>query len=591
MAKTYDRNTNLNKPEGDDLKPDQFDDIIKKNVDDVQAMRLLREKYGDKSVEKMFDIYKERKNWITKKANKFKSLIFSKYSNLSLPALLEKAKVYKKKYNLTDDQFHAFINLAITDKSFSASNMYNQPTTPMSKALGYSSDTNYGKMSVPTNELDVLQDILRIHSEMGILHEQIKIQSLTYYDCAPQAITGTYDPQKHNSFSFIHPVIAALFFPRIRYLDEHMLLASIANIVYHRYNGYPIRTQPEYELYWDLITDPNELVCISPKESTLIDLRNRIKLQVELWKLVRELREGRYYSDEFRTFNLALDNCRNPFFDVPDMSNVRDEGTVLRRLFCAFALRPTIVTISSITSGIANLSANCSASINYSLNPMALSQVTTIPIVNLRLPFSFRNRNVTIYLNEALEQPDWFVENKMILPKVKNVIYSRDIIVFYAPRRYQSINFGRINAPYNFTILPPTHSALETINDVNISYDPSIMVGDDRFYLRSVVFVERALTNKDLIIGSSAGIIIRRDFALGRTQQSYLLYNPQAAIIKFEDPTTGIYVRNPPIVEIPGTTPFNDINAPESFQKRASTRGTIFVYVKDQSQSTPLRPC
>jgi len=386
--------------------------------------------------------------------------------------------------------------------------------------------------------------------------------------------------KKHNSFSFIHPVVAALFFPRIKYLDEHMLLASIANIVYCRYNGIPIRTQPEYELYWDLITDPNEIVCVSPKESSLVDLRNRVRLQVELWKLVRELREGRYYSDEFRSFNLALDNCKNNLFDAPDMSNIRDEGTVIRRLFSAFGLRPTIVSISSLTSGI--------MSGNYNLGPMSLSQVTTIPIVNLRLPFNFRNRNTSVYLNEALEQPDWFVENKMIVPKVKSIIYSRDIIVFYASRRYQTINFGRINAPYNFNILPATHSALETINDVNVSYEPSIIIGDDRFHLRSVVFVERSLTNKDLIIGCSTGIVIRRDFLAGRTQPSYLLYNPQAAIIQFED--NGVYERNPPIVEIPGATPFNEGNAPESFQRRASSRGTIFIYVKDQSQATVLRP-
>lgn len=582
-SKTYDRNTNLDQSEGKEIKNEQFDDVIRKNVDDIQAMRMFREKYGDaKLAEKVFEAYKDRKNMITKKANKFKTLIFSRYSNLALPALLQKAKRFSKRYGFTDDEYHAFVNLAITDKSFSTVNMYNQPTTPMSKTLGYSSEVNSVKMVVPNNELDVLQDILRTQADVTVLHEQIKIQSLTYLDCAPQALTGIYDANKHNSFSFIHPVVAALFFPRIKYLDEHMLLASIANIVYYRYNGIPIRTQPEYELYWDLITDPNEIVCVSPRESSLVDLRNRVKLQVELWKLVRELREGRYYSDNFGTFNLALDNCKNSWFDVPDMSNIRDEGTVIRRLFGSFSLRPTIVSISSLTSGVMTG--------NYNLSPMALSQVTTIPIVNLRLPFNFRNRNISVYLNEALEQPDWFVENKMIVPKVKSIIYSRDIIVFYAPRRYQTINFGRINAPYCFSILPPTHSALETINDVNVNYDPTIIVGDDRFYLRSVVFVERSLTNRDLIVGSSAGIIIRRDLALDRTQASYLLYNPQSAIIKFEDPISGMFERNPPIVEIPGTTPFNDGNSPESFQRRASTRGTIFVYVKDQSQMTSLRP-
>ncbi|AYV84753.1 MAG: P4B major core protein [Hyperionvirus sp.] len=576
-SKTYDRNINPDKEERD-IKPDQFDDIIKKNVDDTQALRMIREKFGDAKVaEKVFDAYKERKNLISKKANKFKMLLLShpKYSTLALPALLEKAKKYKKKYGLSDDEFHAFMNLAITDKSF-ANNVYNQPTTPMSKTLGYSIDVTHGKMTVAANEMDILQDILRSQSEHSILYEQVKIQSAIYQDCAPQAITGEYDRKKHNTFSFVHPVIAALFLPKIKYIDEHMLMASISNIVYSRYNGIPIRIQPEYELYWDLITDPNEIVCVSSRESSLVDLRNRVKLQVELWKLVLELREGRYYNEGFRMFNMALDNCKNNLFDAPDVSIVRDEGTVLRRLFGVFSLRPTIVVISTLSSGVMTA--------NYNLGPMALSQVTTIPIVNLRLPFNFRNRNTTVYLNEALEQPDWFVENKMIVPKVKSIIYSRDIIVFYASRRFQSINFGRINAPFNFTCLPTTHSALETLNDVNVSYDSTIVVGDDRFNLRSVVFVDKSYINKDLIVGCSAGIIIRRDFSINRTDATYLLYNPQSANIRFEN-SEGQYVQNAPIVEIPGSTPFNEGAAPESFQKRASRRGTIYIYVKDQARA------
>jgi len=575
----YDRNPNPDS-EGKEVKSEYYEDLIKKDIDDVQALKTLRERYGDKFTEKIFDVYKERKRLIEKKASKFASLMFTKYTNLGLPALLEKARKYKKKYELSEAEFAAFISHSLNNKKFVETNLYNQPTTPMSKTLGYHADISAGKMNVPTSELDVLQDIMKMHAEAGVLHETIKIQSLTYEDCAPHAITGKYDSTKFNSYSFIHPVVAALFFPRIRYIDEHMLLSSIGNIVYCRYNGVPIRTQPDYEVYWDLITDPNEIVCVSPKESSLVDLRNRYKLQIELWKLVRELREGRYYSETFRDFNMVLDSCRNGTFDAPDMSNVRDEGTVLRRLFGMVGLRPTTISTSNVTTTVMTG--------NYNLNPMALTQVFSIPIVNMRLPFNFRHRGISVRIEEALEQPDWFVENKMLVMKLKSIIYSRDIIVFYANRRFQSLNFARINAPYNFTVLPPTHSAFETINDINVNYDPSIIVGDDRFYLRSVVFVERAITNKDLIIGSSTGLIVRRDLSSGRFSTTYLLYNPQASVVKFE--SGGRYVANPPLVEIPGHTPFTP-GAVESFQKRASTRGTIFIYVKDRNQKTPLKGC
>jgi hypothetical protein len=571
----YDRNRN-------DNANIHVGDIIGKDVTDIQALRLLHEKYPNdtKLAEKAFDVYKERLTLVQKKANKFKNLIFSKYSTLALPSLLEKARKFKKKYELDDDEFDAFIKMAISDKSYSLINQYNQPNTPMSKLLGHSEDMHLGKMNVPTNELDILQDILRLYGESSVLHEQIKIQSLTYQDCAPQAITGVYDRRKHNSFSYIHPVIAALFLPRIKYIDEHMLLSNLAYIVHSRHNGIPIRTLPDYEVYWDLRTDPNEIVCVSPDESPLVDLRNRIRLQIELWKQVRELREGRYYSDDFRTFNTALDMCKNNLFNDAEMANVRDEGTVIRKLFGAFSLRPTVISISSMTTGIMTG--------NYNLGPMTAAQVTSIPIVNLRLPLTFRSNNTTVYLNSAFEQYNWIVENKSLTPKVSNIIYSRDVIVFYANRRYQSINFGRVNAPYNFTTLPATHSGLETINGVNISYDDHIIIGDDQFYLRSAVFVERSLTNRDLITGCSAGIIMRRDFTIGRTDTIYLSYDPQGAGIKFED--NGAYISNDPITQIQRINPYNNSSNVESFQQRAATRGTIFIYVKDAPQNTVIRP-
>ena len=234
MSRTYDRNITPEKQDGEEIKPEQYDDVIKKNVDDVQALRMFREKYGDaKLAEKVFDAYKDRKNLISKKANKFKLLLLShpKYSMMALPTLISKAKKYAKKYNLNDAEFHAFFNLALSEKNY-ASNIYNIPTTPMSKTLGYSADLNYGKMpAVSSNELDVLQDILRTENDNRILHEQVKIQTLVYQDCAPQAITGEYDRKKHNSLSFIHPVIAALFLPKIKYLDEHMLLASMQTFI------------------------------------------------------------------------------------------------------------------------------------------------------------------------------------------------------------------------------------------------------------------------------------------------------------------------------------------------------------------------
>lgn len=580
MSQNYTRNTN---PDDDDREG--------------QDTRQTRDEGNEaKTAEKAFDVYRDRNrmNSILKKAYKFKTRIFAKYGHLALPELLRKAHKYAKKYDLSDEEYNIFEKAALSDKNFQG-NVYMQPNTPLAKSLGFNAETcnnnmtniTAGKMQVETGDLDVVQDIVRMVSENALLHEQIKIQSLTYQDCAPQAITGKYEKSKHPSFSFIHPVVAALFFPRIRFVDERMLLASIGNVVYSRFKGQPIQIQPDYELYYDLITDPNETQCVPLKDSPLFDLRNRFKVQIELWKVVRDLREGRYYSEQSRNFIYAIDSCKTGFFDSPDMSNVRDEGTVLRKLFGAFSLRPTIVSITSLSTG--GIMGG-----NYNLSSMAFSQVTSMPIINIRLPLNVRGMGFGQQLNlyDALEQPDWFIENKMIVPKVKSVIHSRDLVVFYANRRYQSINYGRLNAPFNFTALPATLSSLETINEMPIAYQPDIIVGDDRFHLRTVVFVERAITNPNLIIGSTTGIIIRSNYTMGMIQPLYLVYDPQGAIYEFENPLAPTsFTHNDPIVEIPGTTPFVTGGAVESFQSRFTRRGSIYIYVKDQPVGAIMRPC
>lgn len=530
------------------------------------------EDYSDNAVSKSDET---RKTDMLRRVNKFKRLIFAKYSHLALPKLLEKAREYaKKKYDFTEEEFNEFFRLALNDKSVGVHNLYNHPDTPLARILGWTSGFPSTKMQVPTNELETIQEIFKMHADFSVLHQQIVLQSRRYVDCAPQALTGKYDSSKHNSFSFIHPVIAALFLLKIDIIESHLLHANLGNIIRHRFDGSPITTLSDYEVYWDIIVDPNEIVCISPKESSIIDLRNRVRAQYELYKVVRELREGRYYSDSFRDFLYVLDNCKNSLFESPDYTNVRDEGTILKKLFGIVGLRPTFVSISTYASS--GLMTG-----NYSLGPMALSQVTTIPVVNVRLPInSNRNKNTAIALNlsDALEQPQWFVENRLVTQKTMSIIYSRDILVFYANRRYQSINYVRLNMPFNFSLLPATSSSLETLNDTYLGYDNILQIGDDSFMLRSVVFVERAHNDKSLILGNATGIIIPRDYSTGRTDITYLVYDPLGSGIQFE--YNGTFERNPPIYSISGTTPFNNLDGVEAFDERASRRGTIFIYVK-----------
>lgn len=579
MSQNSERNYTRNTKHG---KSGDVKDLIHSGMSDYEVVAKLRKDHPNDEdfVNKMFEAYKERMDFIRRKAGKFKTLVLSKYSTLPLPQVLEKAKKFKTKYEFSDDEFSSFINMVLSDKSF-ANNTMNVPTGAMSRTLGYNLDAFAGdRLRVKNNEMDVLQEILRLHAETKALHSQVVVQSLTYNDCSPEATTGVFRRERHNVYSYIHPVVAALFLPRIRYLDEHMLIANLANIVKCRHESKPIQTQPEFELYWDLITDPNEVACVTNRDSPMVDLRNRVQLQVKLWQSVMSLRQGNYYHESLTDLLVALDNCNNNIFDAPDFAYVKDEGTILRRLLGAFSLRPTIVSVKPFYGVSAG---------NYSLNTMSMVQVTTIPIITLRLPLNIQNKALTVHLNESLEQLQWYVENKMIVPKSQQIVYSRDVIFFYANRRYQSINFGTLNAPFNFTALPATVTGFETLNTTNINHGQRINIGDDWFVLRSVVLVERSSANKDLIIGSTAGILVHPDPATGRYETTALLYNPQAAGEKYLE--NGVYTSLSPITWMDYNPKFNARpGCDETFTQCAQTRGSIYVYVKEQSQKTKLRP-
>lgn len=548
---------------------------------DYQVIAELKKKFSDaKIVETLYDYYKKKLEMIKSKSQKFKAALMTRYGTvgLSTTQLLEKAKKFKKRYNLTDGEFSMFVNLVFSDRTYPYPNMYNVPSTPMSKALGYSIDAIAGdKLNISEGEMSDLKSILQMDIENKQIHEQITMQSLMYKDCDPTALLGTFDHNKHLAYNYVHPVIAALFLPKIPYLEQHMIIASISNIVKQKSENRPILTLHEYELYWDLITDPNHTACVKDDNKPITDLKNRVILQNKLWESVMYLRQGKYYLDDIGKFIAAVRNCQNSIFDAPDFTYVIDEGTILRRLLNAFSLRPTVVSIAPLFSSPTTAYPTYSA-------PLSYTQVTTVPMINMRLPMNVGSTGTSVALKEALAQPQWFIEGKTLVPKTQTIVYSRDVLFFYANRRFKGINFARLNQPYVFNALPATLSGIESINKTLITFDDDINVGEDNFGLRSVVVVESAYTDegKEFISGCNACIAVAPS-PLTRYSDEYLLYDPQLAGHMFQNIGKPGYDRIPPITTIDKmVNPYiaSQPNSTESFQDRAQQRGTIFVYVK-----------
>ena len=537
-----------------------------------QEFQKLRNKFGNEEfVNKIERVFIEKYTEITKKAKKFAQLIREKYANSQFPfhILIEKAYKYKVKHGLTEEEFSEFQRIYENELVGLKSPEVFSYNTNLQKVLGNVSVDYQGFSSkLSDNDYKVLQDILKLHASSKALHSQVLLQSMQYEDCSIEATTGEYKKEFHNVANHVHPVIAALFLPKIDVLEQHFIHSNIASIVKTRYNKEQFTSMADALLYDSLIKDPNDIVC-DPR-STIIDLYNRAQLQNQLWNSVLSLRNGQYYNNSFREFINAIDICRMNKYDSPDLVYGRYDGTILKRLLTAFSFRPTVVTSTPIYQ-------------IFNTNPYQQNikpTVTYVPMINLKLPYTVNDMS-PIELQDALDQNQILIENGTTILKHTSLIYSRGVLFFYIDRR-ANIIYNKAVPSFAFSSLPTAIAGFERLNQRPVNFDPIIRIRNDEYRLRSVVVseVNNIADDNDLVIGSSTICMIHQDYTVDRYQDEFFLYDPYIVV----KPTTinGMVQRYNPIHTIAGVgVADNEVG----FIDIARTRGIVFMYqlVKDAS--------
>lgn len=517
----------------------EIDKLLKMNITDNSVINELKSKYNDENkVHSIYEQYKIHLENIKRVANKFKTLIHEKYhgSNVEISEIFKnKAPKFKEKYSLSDAEYDLFIKFIFADPEYKNYSLYNVPISKLSKTLGYAS-TGFtdGKLNYSQQESDELQQILKLHADTAMLHNAVVVQSFKHRQNPgnPRLLYNTYDHRKHSPYTFIHPVLAAMFLPSINYFDEHMLYASITNIVKRKHERLPINTKPDYELCWDLVTDPNEITCVGLTDQPVADLLKRALVQTRLWENVLSLRAGQYYLPTSHLFLAFLDQCNSNIFDAPDFAYVRDEGTIFRKILGVFSMRPTIVMTQSVS--VSNMPTIAVTRSN--LVPSAY-QLTSVPMINIRIPFKIAPDTTTattgITLKHSMSQIQWYVENNIILPKSQQILNSRDVIMFYIPRRFKSVRHGLFNKAFSFTDLPMTVSGFDNVNETEVLLDGYEMEIMGHIYdLASAVVVNKGKSLGSHIVGSSA--IIRCDDSGLGFSDAWLDYDPLEAATSTE---------------------------------------------------------
>jgi hypothetical protein len=305
----------------------------------------LLQKYGDSGVvDKIFEAYNEKHHHIVKKAKKFAYLIREKYANSNYPyhILLEKARLYKVKHGLTNEEFAEFQRIYEQDLIGIKSPEIMIPRNNMTKALGsLTNDFLEGDQKFNDADFKYLQEILKLHAASKPLHAQVIIQSMQYKAFDSEAMSGTYESKLgHKRTDAIHPVIVAMFIPHIKQLEDHFLYSNIAGIVKSRYNKEQFNSMADALLYDALIKDPNDVVC--DRTSPVKDLRNRCLLQDALQRCVLNMRMKRFFEPCSAELAVAIESCRLMNVENPELLYSGDESVYLRRIVNTFSLRPTI---------------------------------------------------------------------------------------------------------------------------------------------------------------------------------------------------------------------------------------------------------
>lgn len=573
-------------------KDSDLDFYLKSGLPSNQIISVLKSQGKDqKEIDAFVDKYETSRKKIAKVIKKFISKIEAKYGQLDVPELVKKGLSFASKYNFSQAEKDAFINLVMKDDVNTPYLPYDElGYTEMSKFLGFT-NLSTPMFSIKAVDHPALNEIARLYDMSKPIHAAIRNNFMVYKNYSPETFSAKFDRSRDNVSVFIHPVIVALFLVKIPYLEQRCLFTNFGRLTVQRTQHYfqsqadkkyrlagsnmfyndtlQNELQGDLELTYDMARDPNSLNYISD-ESPMTNLLKRFSVQIELWKNVLSLRQGKFYSrsdifssdDGITGLLKVLSTYEWTYFDSPDMSQVHDEGTILRKILAVFSIRPTLTQISSYVNR---------SGIGFS-NIGSVSKSTFIftPICNIKLPSTITGRSrLVVDLKTALTQSDWFIENKMLVPKNKSVIQSKNVLFFYVNRRFQS-PLTSVNMTFNYVAIPTNMSNLTSINTTAVNFTEHMKLGADNFTLRSVVTVN-PLFNKTVSTGCSALMVMPPSRFDGFTSSKYVIYNPIMTGNMYKDPVSGKYMSR-------SVLNFIRPDTPNGFHELSKVYGTIFIY-------------
>lgn len=329
------------------------------------------------------------------------------------------------------------------------------------KSLGEITPTKVVKSDkVSPEDMKHQQDIQRLYDVTKDFDGWIKFVNMTYKDgnliTKVQNQNGNNIGNMHytinhmnnlqqftNPLSFVHPVIVAMFAPKIDSFDNRFTQASASATLTHAINETTekIMLEPHnHNLLVDMITNPaTESAC-----STNIwqDVKQRANIMEEMRVIISKMRMGLFYDDANRSLLEKLEKCKVSPYDSPNLHINQNPLVVAQRIMDAAWYKPTdMQSFNTIGAPMNMMQKMATYNNNYGLNTNMVvgNEINKTSMIHLNLPENFTTKMLNVAplvsLTQALEQPQIVLDASGIYKQQLGAIVKTEGQITFAVER------------------------------------------------------------------------------------------------------------------------------------------------------------
>lgn len=336
----------------DPQKKELVDKLLKKdnllNMDDGDLLDEIKNRFTDKdTVKVIYSWLAHRLKYISDKAQVFRQNILSAYSYLPPNKIMKKAMKYAKHLELSPAEFDVFRKMFMIEYEtpLSGTETFDEEfknSGAMAHLLDYQPEREVrGKLNFEPSESGIIENIIKT----SIANEDLFFYCVNNSFSYKSELTDYNEILIKKDLKFIDcipPVIAALFIPKIMYLEINMIYSNIGKLIQHCYEHKKL-TEVEKSLRLRIASDPTQYSDQNGKLiSPIKDLQIRVLLQQSLWKLVLFLRSKQALNCDCTKFYNLISMYAPDLFVSQNVKNDYNQDSIhiITRLFHAFSLYP-----------------------------------------------------------------------------------------------------------------------------------------------------------------------------------------------------------------------------------------------------------